>query len=82
MKLFEHRDFEQLVLRANEHFKPRGLRPAIVEKDYYVTETLRIIAASKDRVIFFLDPRAFNPVLGNLRGKAICHSRQGGIAQT
>lgn len=52
MKLFEHPDFDQLVLRADEHFRPRGLRPAIIEKDYYVTETLRIIAASRERVIF------------------------------
>lgn len=52
MKLFEHPDFDQLVLRADEHFRPRGLRPAIIEKDYYVTEALRIIAASKERVIF------------------------------
>lgn len=52
MKLFEHPDFEQLVLRADEYFRPRGLRTAIIEKDYYVTETLRMIAASKERVIF------------------------------
>lgn len=52
MKLFEHQDFDQLVLRANEHFRRRGLRPALIEKDYYVTETLRIIAASQGRVIF------------------------------
>ena len=52
MKLFEHPDFDQLVLRADEHFRPRGLRPAIIEKDYYVTEALRIIATSKERVIF------------------------------
>jgi hypothetical protein len=45
VKLFEHPDFEQVVLRATEHFHSQGLRPAIVEKDYYVTEALRIIAA-------------------------------------
>ena len=33
MKLFEHPEFEQLVLRANEHFRSRRLRPAIIEKD-------------------------------------------------
>ena len=43
MKLFEHPDFEQAVIRAAEHFRPRGLREAIIEKDYYVTEALRII---------------------------------------
>ena len=44
MRLFEHPDFEQGVLEATDHFAGRGLRPAIIEKDYYVTEALRIIA--------------------------------------
>ena len=53
MRLFEHPDFDQAVLRATEHFQSRGLRPAIIEKDYYVTEALRIIAATAgDKVIF------------------------------
>lgn len=53
MKLFEHPDFEQAVLQATKHFAARGLRPAIIEKDYYVTETLRIIAdAAGDKTIF------------------------------
>lgn len=53
MKLFEHPDFDQVILRAEEHFRDRGLRPAILEKDYYVTETLRIIAETAgDRTIF------------------------------
>jgi Nucleotidyl transferase AbiEii toxin, Type IV TA system len=43
MRLFEHPDFDQAVIRAAEHFRPRGLREAIIEKDYYVTEALRII---------------------------------------
>ena len=43
MRLFEHPDFEQAVIRAADHFRPRGLREAIIEKDYYVTEALRII---------------------------------------
>ncbi len=87
MKLFEHRDFEQAILQAAEHFQSRRLRPAIIEKDYYVTEALRIIAArAGNQVIFkggtslakgwnliqrfsedidiFLDPLAFNPLLG------------------
>ena len=33
-------------MQAAEHFADRGLRPALIEKDYYVTETLRIIAAT------------------------------------
>ena len=87
MKLYEHKDFEQAVLQAAEHFRAQGIRPALIEKDYYVTEALRIIAgAVGDKVIFkggtslskgwnlirrfsedvdiFLDPRAFDPVLG------------------
>ena len=53
MRLFEHRDFEQAILGAAEHFRARGLRPALIEKDYYVTEALRCIAiASGDKVIF------------------------------
>jgi hypothetical protein len=51
MKLFEHPDFEQAMLKAGDHFRGRGLRPAIIEKDYYVTEALRIIAtAAGDKV--------------------------------
>ncbi len=52
MKLSEHRDFQQAVVQAAEHFSGRGLRPALVEKDYYVTEALRIIAtrAGPERV--------------------------------
>src|ERR1700683_4534750 len=53
MNLYEHPDFEQAILRAAEHFRARGLRPAIIEKDYYVTEALRIITvAAADKVIF------------------------------
>jgi len=53
VKLFEHPDFEQAILRAVEHFRKQGLRPAIIEKDYYVTEALRVIAAcAGDKVIF------------------------------
>lgn len=53
MRLFEHPDFSQAVLRAAEHFATRGLRPAVIEKDYYVTEALRIIAAREGpRAIF------------------------------
>src|SRR6202034_1106968 len=48
-----HPDFEQAILRAAEHFRARGLRPAIIEKDYYVTEALRIISVTAgDKVIF------------------------------
>lgn len=54
MRLFEHPDFEQAILEAAEYFRERGLRPAIIEKDYYVTEALRAIAVSNinDIIIF------------------------------
>ena len=53
MKLFEHPDFEQAIIRAAEHFRPRGLREAIIEKDYFVTEALRIIEqVAGSKVIF------------------------------
>jgi hypothetical protein len=38
MRLLEHRDFEQAVIQAADHFRARGLRPALVEKDCSVTE--------------------------------------------
>ena len=53
MRLFEHPDFEQAILQATEHFRGRGLRPAILEKDYYVSETLRIIAATAGEKTIF-----------------------------
>ena len=53
MKLFAHPDFEQAILQAADHFRSRGWRPAIIEKDYYVTVALRVIAATTgDKVIF------------------------------
>jgi len=53
VQLFEHPDFDQAILRAAEHFRSQGLRPAIIEKDYYVTEALRIISQTAgDKVIF------------------------------
>jgi len=53
MRLHEHPEFQQAVLAAAEHFQDRGLRPAFIEKDYYVTEALRVIAdTAGDKVIF------------------------------
>jgi hypothetical protein len=42
MRLFEHEDFSQAILRAAAHF---DLSEQFVEKDYYVTEILRVVAA-------------------------------------
>lgn len=53
MRLSEHPDFQQAIVQAAEYFAGRGLRPALIEKDYYVTETLRIIASTVgDKIIF------------------------------
>ena len=53
MRLFEHPEFEQAILQAREHFRDRGLRPAIIEKDYYVTEVLRVIATNHGEKTIF-----------------------------
>lgn len=48
MRLCEHPDFDQAILRAAD-----GLRPAIIEKDYYVTEVLRVVGnVGGDGIIF------------------------------
>ena len=50
MRLFEHEDFEQAMLRAAEH---HGLSEQFIEKDYYITEILRIsVAELGEKVIF------------------------------
>jgi hypothetical protein len=41
VRLFEHSEFEQAMLRAAERF---AVSEQFVEKDYYVTEILRVIA--------------------------------------
>jgi len=48
-----HPDFEQAVIRAADYFRPRGLREAITEKDYYDTETLRIIEQEASSQVTF-----------------------------
>src|SRR5258708_6018113 len=53
MRLAEHPDFEQAVLRAADHFHARGLRASIIEKDYYGTEALRIIASTYENQVIF-----------------------------
>jgi len=50
VRLFEHDDFEQAMLRAAEHF---DLSEQFVEKDYYVTEILRVVSDRLgDRAMF------------------------------
>jgi hypothetical protein len=53
VRLSEHPDFDQAILRTADHFRSSGIRPAMIEKDYFVTEALREIAkAGGDKVIF------------------------------
>lgn len=53
MKLCEHPEFRQTILNAAEHFRARGLRAAIIEKDYYVTEALRAVQTHAGARIIF-----------------------------
>lgn len=53
MKLFEHPDFEQAIIRATEYFHTSGMREAVIEKDYYVTEALRIIQQIAGNMVIF-----------------------------
>jgi hypothetical protein len=44
MRLFEHPDFDQAVIATRQHLIKQGvvLNEQVIEKDYYVTEALRI----------------------------------------
>lgn len=53
MRLFEHSDFDQAILGAAEHFRSQNLRPGIIEKDYFVTEALRIISQTGPGKVIF-----------------------------
>jgi len=53
VKLCEHPDFDQVIIRTSEHFASEGLRPSIIEKDYYVTEALRTIASTAGPQVIF-----------------------------
>lgn len=44
MKLFEHPDFKDLINAAKQEFTHLGLTEQFIEKDYYITEALRIVA--------------------------------------
>lgn len=53
MKLCEHADFEQAIIRAAAHFRDQGMRPSIIEKVYYVTAALRTISSRADGKVIF-----------------------------
>ena len=75
MRLFEHPDFDQAILRAVEHYRDQGLRPAIIEKDYFVTEALRVRCGSGIRSA---RPRSANESVGrraNVSCKFVNRSR-------
>jgi hypothetical protein len=53
VKLYEHPDFYEAVIAARDHFARPGLTAQLIEKDYYVTEALRIVANDSPRGIIF-----------------------------
>ena len=53
VKLFEHPDFDQIIIAAREHFARPGLTEPLIEKDYYVTEALRMVAHARTEGIIF-----------------------------
>jgi Nucleotidyl transferase AbiEii toxin, Type IV TA system len=53
VKLFESTDFYDAIVAATGHFTGSGLTAQLIEKDYYVTEALRIIAAQWPQQVVF-----------------------------
>jgi hypothetical protein len=45
LRLCEQSDFRQHIEDAGRHFAHRGIPPEYIEKDYYITECLRIVSA-------------------------------------
>ncbi len=53
MKLFEHPDFRDALIATKAHFADLGLTEQFIEKDYYVTEALRIVATQWPTQVIF-----------------------------
>lgn len=53
MKLFESPDFRDLIQATQNHFGHVGLTETLIEKDYYVTEALRLIAHEYPQQVIF-----------------------------
>jgi predicted nucleotidyltransferase component of viral defense system len=53
MKLCESPDFRDAISAAANHFTSQGLTEQFIEKDYYITEALRIIATLYPEQIIF-----------------------------
>ena len=53
MKLCEHPEFYDAIVAAKEHFAESGFSEQLIEKDYYVTEALRIVATRWPTQVIF-----------------------------
>ncbi|AFZ57621.1 nucleotidyl transferase AbiEii/AbiGii toxin family protein [Anabaena cylindrica FACHB-243] len=53
MKLYEHPEFTDAIKAAKQHFAHPGLTEQFIEKDYYVTEALRIVAQNYPNEVIF-----------------------------
>lgn len=53
MKLYEHPEFADAIKAAKQHFAHPGLTEQFIEKDYYVTEALRIVAQNYPNEVIF-----------------------------
>ncbi len=53
MKLCEHRDFDQLIIRTAEHFREQGFREEFIEKDYYAMDVLRAVTSLGPHPVIF-----------------------------
>ena len=42
MRLHQHSEFRDAIVAASTYFAPKGISTQLIEKDYYVTEALRI----------------------------------------
>jgi hypothetical protein len=87
VKLVEHPDFAALLVATAQ---ATGLNEQFVEKDYYVTEVLRIVAdayrvnlasanTNKRRVLYLLDKQHALRFLGNRRAIASVLSKSASV---
>jgi Nucleotidyl transferase AbiEii toxin, Type IV TA system len=53
MRLHQHPDFRDALVAAGFHFAARGISAQLIEKDYYVTEALRLISTGWEKEVIF-----------------------------
>lgn len=53
LKLCEHPDFDQLIIRTAQHFREQGFREEFIEKDYYAMDVLRAVASHGPHSVIF-----------------------------